>query len=164
MASWKVEYIYRVQNDGGSSNSVVKSGKVTSATRIYEKKGSSSSGLKGSLAKFIKVKNFINHPLVGAVGGPIVVTMIAGWTAKQVSKVANFNIDINQAKTGETMKANNQRQFYNVMSNPANFVKKSIWEEGYLRDLQIARQNASLEYERQLTGNLIYSKNLRNDT
>ena len=164
MASWKVEYIYRTKNDNDGSNSISKQGKKTSATEIYEKKGKGSSGLKGNLSNTTKITNFKTGSTIGAVGGAVVATLIATITAKNISKVGNFIIDINTAKTGETMRANNQRQTLNAMLNPLNLAKKAFWEEGYLRNLQIARQNASLEYERQLTGNLIYSKNLRNDT
>jgi hypothetical protein len=44
-----------------------------------------------------------------------------------------------------------------MATNPISYFKKSIWNYGILKPMEIARQNEILDYDRQLTGNVILS-------
>jgi hypothetical protein len=77
--------------------------------------------------------------------------------AMAVSKGVNLYSDVMQAKTGDSIKYHNLRQGVSRITNPISYLKQSIWEYGYLEPMRIDRQNESLNYNRQLTGNVIYS-------
>lgn len=78
----------------------------------------------------------------------------------EVAKTAiNMTTNILEAKTGNTMKYNNIRSAVSLITNPLSFGKALIWDYAIVQPMIIARQNEALNYDRQLTGNVIYSGN-----
>lgn len=163
MASHSIDVRYNAQGGGRDNNSVVRSGKKTSALSQFGGKSSSSSGLGGNIVKGIRTIRTANiSATLGAFGGAVAPIAIAQEVVRTIKTVVDVYASVQTAKTGEKMKYRNMKQGMNIVSNPMNFMKNAIWENGYLRNLEIARENVMLEYNRQLTGDLIYSKNTQN--
>ena len=80
-----------------------------------------------------------------------------------ISKGIDIYATINEAATGETLRANNLRAQSNALLNPVSFVTKYA-VESFLGNLRTKRINESLDYQRQLTGNLAFSKNFNDGT
>ena len=60
------------------------------------------------------------------------------------------------------MKWRNLDQNISALVRPINYFKTAIYNEGYLRNLQLSRQNEMLEYNKKLTGSLVYSQLYQN--
>ena len=71
----------------------------------------------------------------------------------------NMVTNILEAKTGNTMTYNNIRAKSSILTNPVGAIKTAVWDYGIIKPMQLARQNETLNYDRQLTGNVIYSGN-----
>lgn len=89
------------------------------------------------------------------------ITMIPALAlTMEISKTAiNMTSNIFEAKTGNTMRYSNIRATASMITNPFGALKTAIWDYGIIKPMQIARQNETLNYDRQLTGNVIYSGN-----
>lgn len=75
----------------------------------------------------------------------------------------NIYTSVMSAATGEEMKYSNTKALANSIINPLGFIKQAI-EARVISDLQIERANEQLNYQRQLTGNLVYSRKFINGT
>ena len=84
-------------------------------------------------------------------------------TKKIIQTGVNVVATINEAATGDAIASNNARAKANLILNPISSARDIIIES-YLGNLRVQRQNRSLEYQRQLTGNLAYSKSFNNGT
>ena len=67
-----------------------------------------------------------------------------------------------EAKTGNSMVYSNTRNRVSMILHPMSYGIKKIWDYGVLERLRVARENESLNFSRELTGNLIFSKNYSN--
>jgi hypothetical protein len=82
---------------------------------------------------------------------------------KTISTGVNVFTTINSAASGEEISNNNLKAATNLILNPVQSAR-DILVQRFLGDLRVQRQNESLNYQRQLTGNLVYSKNFNNGT
>lgn len=80
-------------------------------------------------------------------------------TLEMVKTGINLTTNILEAKTGNTMRYSNIRSAVSLISNPLSMGKTLIWDYGIIQPMVLARQNENLNYDRQLTGNIIYSGN-----
>ena len=69
----------------------------------------------------------------------------------------NTYATIASAATGDEMKYSNLQSLANAVTNPVGFAATVI-KQSVLERMVVARQNESLNYQRQLTGDLVYSK------
>ena len=161
--SVEIRYINKGSQGGRSGNEVERQGKRTSATHQFQKKSSTASGLAGNVVKGIRtVRTFETTATLGAFGGKTSVIAIAQEVARTAKQGIDVIATIQSAKTGERMKYHNIKQGASAFFDPIGFVKSMVWENGILRNMELARENIMLEYDRQLTGDLIYSKNTQN--
>ena len=155
-----------VINQGGSGNggnskgdgNVTKNGKSSSIIRHLEKKSMGQKVVNG-----IRISKRLSNGRILPTGS-IPALAIATATVAGIGVGINIYSSIGNAKTGETMKYHNLKQGYNLFAKPFSYAKKAVWDYGYLAPMRIARQNETLNYDRQLTGNLILSKNYNNGT
>lgn len=75
----------------------------------------------------------------------------------------NIYADTLSAATGEEMRASNIKTMAGALINPIGFGLKYL-EASTLGDLRVQRANQQLNYQRQLTGNLVYSRKFINGT
>ena len=82
---------------------------------------------------------------------------ISSITVASASKIHDIFLDVNMARTGESVSVGNIKQFKKYALSPVgwwNFAKDATY--GYvLDDFRIARQNTEKDYYRELSGNLI---------
>ena len=163
MANHSIALTFQKIKDSQNENSVHRTYKKTSAVEQFTKKSSSSNGLGGNVVKGIRtVRTFNTTASLGAFGGATSAIAIA----QEATRVASTGIDIytqiQTAKTGEVMKYRNMQKAKSALLNPVGFIKDMYWSNGYIRNMELARENIKLEYDRQLTGDLIYSRNTQN--
>ena len=83
--------------------------------------------------------------------------------AKAIGAALMVRIGINtfatvgSAATGDEMRYSNMQALTNMITNPLGFATNTI-KQSIINGLIIERQNESLNYQRQLTGELVYSK------
>lgn len=133
-------------------------------TVINKNTGSGGSGGAGSrtkkkketstLEKF-KMKN-IRKDKAKALGAAAIASAV-------VSTTANTFFSIAAASTGEEMKYSNYRASLGAVINPVGFMVNYV-KRATLDEQKIDRQNISLNYQRQLTGSLVYSQKFNNGT
>lgn len=164
MANHSIDVRLTQQGNGGQNENLVRSGKKTSALSQFTNKSATSRGLGGNVVKGIRtIRTFNVTSTLGAFGGATIPTAIAQEIVRGAKRVVDIYASVQIAKTGEKMQWRNNKQLMNVVANPIGFMKSAVWENGYLRNLEIARENVMLEYNRQLTGDLIYSKNTQHN-
>ncbi len=149
--------------DGTARQSnVSKTNSATSIKKKLEDKNSKKSGI----LKAIKIGRNLNvGSAVGLMGGgagmAVAVAQEMGSTLRQGTDLyANYMT----SRTGETMRYHNLKQRVNVLTKPVSFAKQAIWDYGVVAPMEIARQNENLNYQRQLTGNMVFSKTFQNST
>ena len=82
------------------------------------------------------------------------------FVALQAAKViTDFSANYMEAKTGDSMRFHNMKSMAGFLANPFSTAKTLIWDYSIIEPMRLARQNESLNYDRQLTGNVIYSGN-----
>lgn len=144
------------QSKGGNAKAE-KSPKATSASNNISKKGVANK----NIPSFSINKQIMNKALsfVG-LGG-------AALTLQYAKKLVNTGVEafttINAAATGNEISNNNIKTRANIILNPLS-TARDIIIESYLGNLRVQRQNETLNYQRQLTGNLVYSKTFNNGT
>jgi len=165
MANHSIDVRYTQQtSNGGNNNSIVRSGKSTSALNQFTKKSATSKGLGGNIVKGIRTLRTAKiTTALGSFGGATAPIAIAQEIVRSAKMIVDIYANVQTARTGEKMKYRNMKQAMNVIADPVNFVKSALWENGYLRNLELTRENTMLEYNRQLTGDLIYSKNTQHN-
>ena len=163
MANNSIEIRVTRYGNQDNGNQVIRDGRPTSATTQFGKKSSTSSGLGGNVVKGIRtLRTFNVTSTLGAFGGASAPIAVAQELVRTAKTVVDIYASVQTAKTGEKMKYHNMKQTMNIIANPIGFMKSAIWEQGYLRNMEVSRENIMLEYNKQLTGNLIYSKNTQN--
>lgn len=151
MAINGIEITYRQVSEGSSGNGVDgRSNQKTSVINQFSK-GNATSNSLGILKKTtgFKVSNALK---AGAIGIAI------NEGVKFVTKVADIGLQIYGAKTGEMMKIHNIKADLQVAGNFGGMMKKALWDNGYLRNLELARENQALQNERDLSGKIILQK------
>lgn len=94
--------------------------------------------------------------------GAVVAMASIKLTGAMVQTGINIYASYQEAKSGEKIKYDNMRAVTNYIFHPMSFVKQSIWDYGVIRNMELKRENETLNYQRQLTGNVIYAKNYNN--
>lgn len=96
-------------------------------------------------------------PMIRALGaGSVVGTVIAG--AQLYEKGVSFYAGALEAKTGESTNMRNMVAGVRRYTAPLSYAKMAFWDSMVINPMRIARQNESLNYQRELTGDLIFSK------
>lgn len=149
-----------ISNGAGGSRS--KTSAVKSLSNVSQKTSTMNSGGGNTLkniAKGMRTFRTLDTGAFGLFGGTTggATMMLVQESVKTVSKGVDIAIDINLAKTGESVRAGNIRRIKGYILDPSKFVIEATYGE-YLRDLQVSRANIKNEYYRNLTGNLTYGK------
>lgn len=82
---------------------------------------------------------------------------------KLISTGVNIYATINEASTGESMNNSNLRSAAQLVTNPLSVAKDAVIFN-FLERRRVSRANEALNYQRQLTGNLAFSKNFNDGT
>ncbi len=153
MANNTVEVIYRKLSESGGHED--KESKITSVSNMFNKKiapkAPVGSGNKLGMKLMSGAKKLA--PL-----------MLAKAVLKTAEKGVNIYSTVMMAKSGDTIQYENLNKKMSLIANPGAFAKKAVWEYGILEPMKVARENEKLEYNRQLTGSLIYSKRNQSNT
>lgn len=149
-----------IRNGAGAGRS--KTSAIKSFTQSIEKTSSLNSNSGNSLKKIAKgMRAFrtLDTGAFGLFGGTSggATMMLVQETAKTVNKGVDIVLDVQLAKTGESVGIGNIRRTKGYMLNPPSFVIEATYGE-HLRQLQVNRANAKNAYYRDLTGNLTYGK------
>lgn len=89
---------------------------------------------------------------------------MAAAAAVQMARTSiNVYASVGDAATGNSLYYNNLRSKASLVLNPISSIKE-ITTETILGSLRLQRQNRELEYQRQLTGNLAFSKKTSSGT
>lgn len=117
-----------------------------------------------SVLKWVNIAKNINvSGAISMMGGGAAMAMATIKTSASVAQSGvNIYASYQEAKTGEKIKYDNMRAIANYIVNPMSYVKQSIWDYGVIRNMELKRENETLNYQRQLTGNVIYAKNYNN--
>jgi hypothetical protein len=83
--------------------------------------------------------------------------------SKSIQEGVNLGSTIYEAASGETIRASNIRAQSNILFDPLGFAT-SVAKQSFLGNLRINRANQALNYQRQLTGELAFSKSLNDGT
>lgn len=149
-----IEVTYRQVSNGSSGNGFSGGG----VERSSNKTGTFHFFSKNTISKLPGVKV---HSTGLKIGGALkfgAVGVAISQTMNLVDKVAQPVLQVYSAKTGETMKANNIRSTLQIIRNPIGMFKRAIWDNGYIRNLELARENQALQNERDLSGKIILQK------
>jgi hypothetical protein len=82
---------------------------------------------------------------------------------KSIQQGVNIYATIYEASSGEYMRTSNIRAKANALLNPISYLQ-TVAVQSFLETKRVSRFNQSLEYQRQLTGELAFSKSLNNGT
>jgi len=160
MANHSVAVTFQKLNENQNGNSVQRTFKKTNAVEQFTKKSSSSSGLGGNIVKGIRnIRSFNVSATLGSFGGSMPAIAIAQEATRIASKGVDIYTQIQTAKTGEVMKYRNIQKAKSALLNPVGFMVDMYWSNGYIKNMEISRENIKLNYDRKLTGDLIYSQN-----
>jgi hypothetical protein len=83
--------------------------------------------------------------------------------SKGVQTGINFGATIYEASSGESMRVANLKSRTNAILNPLSFMASAA-QQTLLETLRVNRANQALNYQRQLTGELAFSKSLNDGT
>ncbi len=145
---------------GGSTSKIVKTGSTTSITKQLDAKSNNKFNIMKSLkiAKNLDVGQALSSTGSGMAGAVATAVMVAKTTQQVVDVYSTYMT----AKSGETMKYHNLKQTYKMFTSPISYIKSAVWDYGIIAPMEISRQNESLNYQRQITGNIIHSKSFQN--
>jgi len=126
-----------------------------SVHKISQRMNGSSPNSTKSLARNFKAINTLDASQMGLFGGVSNSSIsIAQEVVKFASKIADLALDINMARTGESIAVGNMRKLKRYILNPISYLSDGSYEY-VLNDFRIARQNTEKDYYRELSGNLI---------
>lgn len=148
MANHTITIINKGSRGSQSEDDSLRIGTSEKKTSASEKKKNKPSGIKPGSKKGPKVMSAASKVLLAA--------SIAGAGINVYSSVMS-------AATGEEMRYSNLKALTNSIINPVGFIARAV-SAAIVGDLQVERKNQELEYQRQLTGNLIYSRKFINGT
>ena len=82
---------------------------------------------------------------------------------KTVEEGVSLYSSVYEASSGESIRSNNLKTQASILLDPLNFAT-SMAKQSFLNNLRINRANQALNYQRQLTGELAFSKSLNDGT
>lgn len=144
------------QNDLNKNSNVGLGGKQTSAKNQF-------GGSKKPIKNIARGINIVSHFNVGGAlsmmnSGVGVVLSGIQTVGSTIQRGVNIYSSFMEAKTGEIMRYNNLRAKVSAYVHPIDYLKRGVWDYGVIQQMKINRQNEELNYNRELTGNIIYSK------
>lgn len=149
--------IRSMQGAGHSRTSSLRSFKNTKSKTSTTDRGENQS-LK-NIAKTLRTFRTLDTGALGLFGGTSKggTMMLIQESGKLVSAGVDIALDINLAKTGESVSIGNIKRTIGYALNPSKFIIEASYGE-YLRNLRVDRANVKNEYYRNLTGNIVYGK------
>ena len=113
--------------------------------------------------KFVNIASSLNvSGAISMAGGGVGLTMATLNTSKSsLQRGTNLYFDYMTASSGEDMRYQNKKNLIGLMVNPVSTAKKFFWDYGILETKRIARQNEMLDYNRQLTNNVAFSRSMQ---
>lgn len=149
--------IRSMQGAGHSKTSSLRSFKNTKSKTSTTDRGENQS-LK-NIAKTLRAFRTLDTGALGLFGGTSKggIMMLVQENIKVANSVTDMILDINLAKTGESVGVGNVRRIKGYVLNPTKILIEGTYGE-YLRNLRVDRANVKNEYYRNLTGNIVYGK------
>lgn len=132
----------------GSSSNTERQDKPTSARKNISSSGVSNRNIQSTTNNKTYLQSRINK-LIGAG------LAVAAIKTSQLS--INIYSSVGEAATGNSLYYDNLKSKANLILNPISSVKE-ITTQAVLGNLRLQRENRALEYQRQLTGNLAFSR------
>ncbi|NCU40115.1 hypothetical protein EOL99_04495 [Candidatus Falkowbacteria bacterium] len=150
MANHTIEIINRAQQKGQSNNLSENQKKTSVKNQIVNKQQNSRTSQVNSGTRPSTIKR---------VGGALLALAGAKQVVKSTRKVNAIYADFMGAKTGETMRSENMKAGAQLVTQGfITTAKQFFWDYGVVEAMRINRQNEQLNYDRELTGNIILSK------
>jgi len=166
---WYETYRGKYANDGGSGflftrkldNTQVMQQKTK--TQVKSQKNQVVQNAKKSAFTSMRVvKNVAFHGVGGLMGYNFGVGLaIANRVTSGIRGIANVAGDIYSSATGETTEANNMKSFVNYITNPSKMIIEGTYGN-WLRNMGVTRANTALAYHRDLTGQIVNTKDKGN--
>jgi hypothetical protein len=150
MARHSITVVHRTTGGSGSSS--------TAKTEKKDKKTSAKNEFKWSgLSNYNKQSTKNNKTFLELKTARMMGAIKAFATIEGVKAGINISTTIASAATGNEIRYNNMRVAANFLMNPVGFIGQVIPQQ-VLGELRVERQNRALEYQRQLTGNIAFSR------
>jgi len=141
------------------NESISSSGKTSALRGIKSNNTSRGSNNNSSrqLARTLRTIRTLDTGALGLFGGMGGATMtVIQEGAKLASKVIDIALDINLARTGESINVGNIKRIKGYVLNPQSYIMDATYGL-WLNKLRINRENEANAYYRELSGNLIVS-------
>lgn len=114
------------------------------------------------LARGIRAFRTLDAGSLGLFGGVAGASIaVVQETTKLANKIVDIVLDINMARSGETISIGNIKRVKGYILNPKSFIIEATYGM-WLERLRINRQNQTNAYHRELSGNLIVGNQYRN--
>lgn len=84
-------------------------------------------------------------------------TALVGTTVVMAKRVASMGIDIQEAASGQSIRASNQRAILDIATNPVGYIVEATYGN-WLRSMRVERSNIELSKQAELTGKVIHTK------
>lgn len=149
MAINGIDITYRQVSEGSSGGGIQRSNSKTSINNVFGK------GAKSQIPSIMQTSTSSKMALGLKMGA---VATVAKIGLDVVAKGVEILTQVYVAKTGEVMKANNLRAEMRALTDFKGVMKQALWQNGYLRNLELARENQALQNERDLSGKIILQK------
>lgn len=151
-----VNHNINVRLTGGTHGS--KTSAKNSVKNSLQKTSESGSSTPRKLSKGIKTAVAKDVGSFGIFGGAGAVVMLGIKEAIKYTNVAlDIYVDITQASTGEKIRAGNFKRIKGYILDPMSYAVEGTYGV-FLKNLETNRYNKENDYYRELTGNLIVSK------
>jgi hypothetical protein len=142
------------RSSGGSNSTTTRTSSVRAVRSIQER--TQSRGLNTrSLSRSVRAIRTFDVGALGLFGGISGAGLaLAQETLKTANKALDIYLDINLARTGESMKIGNIKRVKGYILNPSSYVKAMLVNEFITKPI-VNRQNQAKDYYRELSGNMI---------
>lgn len=138
----------------------IKSNNKTSAVRGIQSNNTSRKSNNNSarqLARGLRAVRTLDTGALGLFGGMGGATLaVVQEGVKLANKVVDISLDINLARTGESINVGNIKRIKGYILNPSSALIDATYGV-WLNKLRVNRENESNAYYRELSGNLIVS-------
>lgn len=145
MARHSITVVHRTT---GSSSNTERQDKPTSARRNISSSGVSRRNVQSTRTQRTYLENKVGQ-LAGAAKAMI--------SVKAIEASINVYTTVASAATGDQIKYNKLKVGAGALMNPLGFIAQ-VAPQQILGELRVQRQNRELEYQRQLTGNIAFSR------
>lgn len=153
MAKHTITVIHRNAN-GSNKTKVQSTQKKTSSTNKTQDNGVS----KKNKQQTISIKKMF-HPYKSFISGSVAATVAIAMVKSSI----NIYAGIGDAATGNSLYYNNLKSRASLVLDPFGSIKE-IASQAITGNLRLQRENTALNYQRQLTGNLAFSRKTSNGT